>query len=180
MSGRSPPRSNPEALPQGSPVSGDTKRALRPPVRRPAVAKDTTRTMGIDLGDRLSRYVLLEAHGAKVAEGTVATTPAAMGRLLLEREAGKVVMEVGTHSRWLCELATDLGCDVVVAQTRRLERLSPSGKKNDREDAHALAEHARTGSRFLRPVRHRSAKAQAHLAVVRARDTLVRASTQMV
>lgn len=143
------------------------------------MAKDTTRTMGLDVGDRLSRYVVLEEGGAKAAEGTVATTPAAMGRLFLE-EAGKVVIEVGTHSRWISALARELGREVVVAQARRLERLSPSGKKNDREDAHALAELSRLGSSHLRPVRHRGAKAQADLAVVRARDTLVRASTQLI
>ena len=55
-----------------------------------------------------------------------------------------------------------------------------SDRKNDRLDAPMLARLGRIDVSLLAPVHHRSASAQADLAVVRGRDTLVSARVQMV
>src|SRR5512138_3548306 len=53
-------------------------------------------------------------------------------------------------------------------------------KKDDRLDAQTLARLARIDPELLCPVKHRSAKAQADLTVIRARAGLVRARTALV
>jgi len=55
-----------------------------------------------------------------------------------------------------------------------------SRKKDDRLDAQTLARLARIDPELLSPVKHRSAKAQADLTVIRARAGLVRARTALV
>jgi hypothetical protein len=55
-----------------------------------------------------------------------------------------------------------------------------SRRKDDRLDAQTLARLARIDPQLLCPVKHRSAKAQADLTVIRARAGLVRARTALV
>jgi transposase len=58
--------------------------------------------------------------------------------------------------------------------------IGESCKKNDRLDARTLARLVRIDPQLLCPVKHRSAKAQADLSVIRARAGLVRARTALV
>jgi transposase len=58
--------------------------------------------------------------------------------------------------------------------------ISEISRKDDRLDARTLARLARIDPGLLGPVRHRSAKAQIHLTVIRARATLVSARTALV
>lgn len=58
--------------------------------------------------------------------------------------------------------------------------IGESSRKDDRLDAHTLARLARIDPGLLSPVRHRSAKAQIHLTVIRARAALVSARTALV
>ena len=53
-------------------------------------------------------------------------------------------------------------------------------QKSDEVDAEMLARLARVHRTLLKPVQHRSEQAQADLAMVRARDTLVRARTMVI
>jgi transposase len=69
---------------------------------------------------------------------------------------------------------------VVVANARKLRMIYESDHKNDRLDARMLARLGRADVELLAPVRHRSARAQADLAVVRGRDALVAARTQLI
>jgi transposase len=62
-----------------------------------------------------------------------------------------------------------------------LKRLiGESRRKDDRMDAQALARLARIDPRLLSPIQHRSAQAQADLALIRARAALVRARTVLI
>jgi transposase len=61
-----------------------------------------------------------------------------------------------------------------------IELISKSNRKDDRHDARTLARLARIDPELLGPVRHRSAKAQIHLTVIRARAALVSARTALV
>jgi transposase len=67
-----------------------------------------------------------------------------------------------------------------VAHARNVRLIGESSRKDDRLDARTLAGLARIDPKLLGPVRHRSAKAQIHLTVIRARAVLVSARTALV
>jgi len=69
---------------------------------------------------------------------------------------------------------------VIVAHAQKVELITRSNRKDDRHDARTLARVARIDPELLGPVRHRSAKAQIHLTVIRARAELVSARTALV
>jgi transposase len=73
-----------------------------------------------------------------------------------------------------------LGHEVIVAHARNVRLIGGSSRKDDRFDARTLARLARIDPGLLGPVRHRSAKAQIHLTVIRARAGLVSARTALV
>jgi len=67
------------------------------------------------------------------------------------------------------------GHEVIVTHARKVRLIGDSGRKDNRIDAQTLAQLARIDPRLLGPVRQRSAKAQVHLTVIRARAGLVSA-----
>ena len=71
---------------------------------------------------------------------------------------------------------TELGHEVIVAHAHNVRLISQSSRKDDRLDARTLARLARIDPGLLGPVRHRSAQAQIHLTVIRARAELVERS----
>jgi transposase len=84
-------------------------------------------------------------------------------------------MEAGTHSRWASRLLEQLGHEVlVVANPRMLRLIYENSRKADGADAQHLARLARPDPQLLSPIRHRGPEAQAHLTVIRSRDSLVR------
>lgn len=136
-------------------------------------------TIGIDLGDRWSRYCVLDRAGAVVEEDRVRTTPPALA-MLLARGAARIVIEAGTHSPWASRLLENLGHQVIVANARKVRLIYQSDRKNDKLDAHMLARLGRLDVSLLCPIRHRSAEVQTDLAFVRSRNALVSARTQLV
>src|SRR6266852_8100070 len=73
-----------------------------------------------------------------------------------------------------------MGHEVIVAHARNVRLIGESSRKDDQLDARTLARLARIDPELLGPVRHRSAKAQIHLTVIRARVELVSARTALV
>jgi len=69
---------------------------------------------------------------------------------------------------------------VIVAHARNVRLIGESRRKDDRLDAKTLARLARIDPQLLSPVKHRSAQAQTHLTVIRARAGLVRARTALI
>ena len=138
-------------------------------------------TIGIDLGDKVSRYAILDAAGELVEEGSfrneVKSIEAHFGG---NTAPARIAMEVGTQSAWIERELKRLGHDVIVANARELAWITASDKKNDRSDAEKLARLARADERLLKPVDHRTAEQQAELDVIRARDGIVRARTLLV
>jgi hypothetical protein len=55
-------------------------------------------TVGVDLGDRWSRYCVLDPQGQILEEDTIATTGPAFRKLFGDRRSARVVIEVGTHT----------------------------------------------------------------------------------
>ena len=69
---------------------------------------------------------------------------------------------------------------MLVAHAQKVQLITKSKRKDDRHDARTLARMARIDPELLGPVRHRSAKAQIPLTVIRARAELVSARTALV
>ena len=137
-------------------------------------------TIGLDLGDRSSWYCVLDEQGELLLEQKVATTAKAMKEVFGAMPRSRIALETGMHSPWVSRLLSELGHEVIVAHARSVRLIGESRKKDDRMDARTLARLARIDPQFLCPVKHRSAKAQADLTVIRARAGLVRARTALV
>ena len=137
-------------------------------------------TLGMDLGDHWSCYCVLDEAGKIILEQKVAMTPEAMKQTFSKIPQSLIAMETGTHSPWVSRLLTELGYKVIVAHAQKVQLITKSNRKDDRHDARTLARLARIDPELLGPVRHRSAQAQIHLTVIRARAELVRARTALV
>src|SRR5207244_12155668 len=131
-------------------------------------------------GDRWSNYCVLDEAGEVLLEQKVATTPEAMKQIFERRPRSLIDMETGTDSPWVSRLLKELGHEVLVAHAQKVNLITKSTRKDDRHDARTLARLARIDPQLLGPVRHRSAKAQIHLTVIRARAELVSARTALV
>jgi transposase len=136
-------------------------------------------TIGCDLGDKKSAVCVLGADGKVLERTDVRSTKAGMTKFFT-RPRAHVVVEVGAHSRWASEVLHSLGHEVTIANPRRVALISQSDSKSDRTDAELLARLGRSDPSLLSPMKHRSAEAQAELAVAKARDALVGARTQLI
>jgi transposase len=137
-------------------------------------------TIGVDLGDKMSRYVILSDEGVPVEEGSFRNNVESISKHFGNRERTRVAMEVGTQSAWIAREFTKLGHEVIVANARELKGITASDTKNDRNDALKLARLGRADRNLLYPVEHRTAEQQAELARIRARDGLVRSRALLV
>src|SRR5271156_3610626 len=144
------------------------------------IFKEHQLTIGLDLGDRWSFYCILDEAGKIILEQKVSTTPEAIPQTFGKIPRSLIAMETGTHSPWISRLLTELGHKVIVAHAQKVELITKSNRKDDRHDARTLARLARIDPELLGPIRHRSAKAQIHLSVIRARAELVSARTALV
>ena len=137
-------------------------------------------TIGLDLGDRNSWYCVLDEAGQIQLEQRVRTNAKALCEVFGAMPCSRIALETGTHSPWISRLLRELGHEVIVANARKVRLIGESRKKDDRLDAQTLARLARIDPEMLCPVRHRSAKAQADLMMIRARAGLVRVRTGLV
>src|SRR6267154_4529837 len=123
----------------------------------------------MDLGDRWSGYCVLDEAGEILLEQKVATTPEAMKQIFEKILRGLIAMETGADSPGVSRLLREPEHQVLVAHAQKAQLISKSNRKDERHDARTLARPARIDPELLGPVRHRSAKAQIHLTVIRAR-----------
>jgi transposase len=137
-------------------------------------------TVGLDLGDRSSRYCILNEAGGKASEDQLPTTKAGLDSLFAKMAVCRIALEVGTHSPWVSRQLAAMGHEVIVANPRKVRLITQSVKKNDRMDAEQLARLARVDPQLLGPIRHRGAEAQGDLAVIRARGELVDCRTALI
>lgn len=138
-------------------------------------------TIGVDLGDRCSSFCALDqVTGEELERGQVPTEAKALGELFTRHGRSRVVVEVGTHSRWVAETAETMGAEALVANARRLRFIFKNDRKSDEVDAWQLARIGRLDPSLLSPIQHRSMACQRDLALIRARATLVQARTKLV
>ncbi len=136
-------------------------------------------TVGVDLGDRYSELCYLSDAGEVLDRVRVRTRPGAFLDALAGYRA-RVVLEAGTHSRWVSSVVEELGHEVIVANPRRVDLISKSQRKSDVTDAELLARLGRADPALLSPIQHRAETTQVDLAVVQARAAVVRSRTLLV
>jgi transposase len=137
-------------------------------------------TIGLDVGDKFSALYIVDDRGEWVETGRVRTTPVALQGRFAGMPRARVVLEAGTHSPWVSRVLTGLGHETIVANPRKLRAIYDNEDKADEVDAEYLARVGRADPTLLRGIRHRGERAQADLAVVRARDALVRTRTLLI
>jgi transposase len=145
-----------------------------------AGAKAPAETIGIDVGDKRSRYCVLDEAGTVVEEGSFWNRVESIRKHFGGRSRARVALEAGTQSAWMARELKALGHEVMVAHPRELRIITASDRKSDRSDAEKLARVARLDPRLLNAVEHRSQEQQLELGLIRARDALVRARSLLV
>jgi transposase len=136
-------------------------------------------TVGIDLGDKVSRYCIVNGAGEVVEEGSFRNQVSSV-ETHFSGQPCRVALEAGGQSAWISRELERLGHEVIVANARQLKWITASDTKNDPVDARKLALLARADVRLLAPVEHRTAEQQGELAVIRARDAILRARTLLI
>jgi len=137
-------------------------------------------TIGLDLGDKFSRFCVLDASGEVLEEGRVATTTPGLSQRFSGLAPCRVALEVGTHSPWVQRLLVGLGHEVLVANARKVRLIHDNESKDDRLDAERLARLARVDPSLLHPIDHRDAEAQETMAELRSRQALVETRAKLV
>jgi len=148
--------------------------------KRGAKVREEWLTIGLDLGDKTSRYCVLDGHGEVAKEGSVATTKKGMAQVFGAMRRCRIALEVGRHSPWVSRLLSSFGHEVIVAHARQVKLIRASSRKDDRLDAETLARLARVDRQWLRPIRHRSQEAPGDLLVIGVRAALVEVRTSLV
>ena len=144
------------------------------------VAQIPDRFYGLDVGDRVTHVCCVDAGRTVVERFKFSTSPDSIRRAFGERAPARIVLEVGSQSPWMSALLRELGHDVLVADARRVAAITRSGRKTDRRDAETLARLVQGMPELLGSVHHRGRQSQADLAVIRARDLLVKSRTRCV
>lgn len=137
-------------------------------------------TIGIDIGEKYSHFVVLDQEGNVTKSGRVFSRPLLMKACFSEMSKSRVIIENGSHSRWIFELLKKLGHEVIVANPRNVRLIYQGRNKTDRIDAEKLARLGRVDVKLLNPIWYRSQRTQADLVVLRARDSLVRSRARLV
>jgi transposase len=123
---------------------------------------------------------VLDAHGDSVTEGRIRTAPDAFARHFQHLAPARIAIEVGGHSRWVSQLLTTWGHEVLVANARMVQLISAGVRKSDQVDAQLLARVARVDPTLLAPITHVSHQHYPDIAQLRARALLVRTRTRLI
>jgi transposase len=138
-------------------------------------------TAGLDLGDKYSYLCLIDTDtGEIVEESRLCTTPEALRRRFGSEQQMRVAIEAGTHSPWASRVLEECGHQVLVANPRKTRLIYGQGRKTDKLDAEKLARLARVDPKLLSPLEHRGEASQAHLALIRSREVVVRSRAQLI
>lgn len=152
----------------------------RATVMDPTNSAVPTTTIGFDLGDRSGSLFEISAAGDVSRPASVKLTRETVRACFETKPPAHVVIEVGTHSRWVAAELKALGHTVTVANPWRVKLISQAQRKNDKRDAELLARLGRADRELLSPVEHRGIDAQRDLAALKARDVLVSTRTRLI
>ena len=89
-------------------------------------------TIGMDMGDRSSRYCLLDDEGVVIAEASTPTTKAGIAKVFGAMARCRMALEAGGHSPWVSRQLEACGHEVIVANPRNVRLIGESTRKDDR------------------------------------------------
>ena len=81
-------------------------------------------TVGVDIGDRTSRYCVLDEAGDAVSQDQLPTTKTGLNSLFEKMAACRIALEVGTHSPWVSRQLKAMGHEVIVANPRKVKLIT--------------------------------------------------------
>src|SRR6202047_5420425 len=93
---------------------------------RNEIFKQQQLTIGVDLGDRISHYCILDETGNVILEQRVVTTPKGIQQVFSKISRSRIALETGTHSPWLSRLLTQLGRVVHVSHVCNVQLITAS------------------------------------------------------
>ena len=132
------------------------------------------------MGDKKHSICILDAAGEIIKKSTVSNTSTSIRRYFEKLSPCLVVMEAGTHSRWVSQIIAEFGHEVLIGNPRKLRAIWSSDDKTDDRDAEMLARIARLDRNLLYPIHHRGNETQADLVVLKSRDMLVKTRASLV
>ena len=94
------------------------------------VHKQMRETIGIDLGDKLSRYCIVDQNGEVVEEGDFRNQVSWIEKHFGDRPR-RIALEAGAQSAWISGELQRLGHEVIVANPRDLKWITASDTNND-------------------------------------------------
>ena len=143
-------------------------------------SKPVSRSIGVDLGKRTS-HVCVVVDGDMEREFKVSGGALAWQAAFEKVERGRVVMEVGGPSPWVSRVLLKMGFDVWVVSPLTLKAVyKKQRRKNDRDDARALALAGAQSPGMLTRVAHCSEAVQRDRLKIVQRDVLVRSRTRLI
>lgn len=137
-------------------------------------------TIGLDLGSKSTQCAVFGEDLKPIKAPIVTTNREQLAALFGEFPGARVVMEASTASRWIHNLAKDLGHEVIIANPRNIPLITASVKKCDRNDADLLAKLGQVSPDLLSPVQLREDRYQVVRAVLFARMQLVKQRAALV
>jgi transposase len=140
--------------------------------RRPTV-------VGIDIGDKYLQVCEIDADDV-VTGGRFVSTESKLREQFEGRERRRIIVEMGSSTRWIAELLRSLGHEVLIVDPRRIKLISGSLYKDDKVDALTLALLGTEAPRLLKTVPLRDLEHQKALTLVRARACAVTGRTRVI
>jgi transposase len=136
--------------------------------------------IGLDLSDEKADYCLMDGHKKILRQGSVGMSSGPLKEFFGGLEPSRVVLETCGQSNWVAKVIRSCGHEAIVINPRRLELLTKSTKKTDRNDARLLAEVGRLDVDILNPVHEKADETLAIRIELRARTQLVRMRTRLI
>ena len=137
-------------------------------------------TVGLDIGDKYIHLHELTPFGEVLEQARFKNDPKKLELFFKDRDPCRIVLEVGSQSRWITLQLRSYGHDVLMADPRQLKLISGSLFKNDKRDAEMLALLGTQTAHLIKTVEVREDKHQHALTMVRARAAAVEARTKLV
>lgn len=137
-------------------------------------------TIGVDLGDTKHRYHVLDQAGNEIRRGSISNCKAQLSWLARQWPGARIAIEVGTHSPWISRHLAKEGCEVIVANARKLRAIYENERKNDELDARMLAKIGRLDPDLLHPVTHVSEQAMTDRLTLSGREQLVEGRKRLI
>jgi transposase len=141
----------------------------------------TNLTIGMDLGNKKNEVCVLNEEGEIQVRKTIPNNKLSIQAFFSDYQEATVIVENGTHSPWISRLLEEeMKCNVIVGNARKLRMIWTNPRKSDMQDAEMLARIGRFDKSLLYPIKHRSQEAQGDLAIIKARDVLVKSRSQLI